>query len=214
MILLGIESGSVVFFLLRVVPCKEVPEDCMEKLSGLVLDLYDDSRGEILKGLFQARDQVPEVIKQAHYLTSEERAALPDDLFALVLQDGDVTLRKYACVDPGNTLLSMLYLIKTANKLPQQAVELAVENLKIASHWYWPSVEELEKAAGIGGAFLGGLAGIGKNLVGKAVKNPMGALSTGLTIAGGLGAAKQVGQNLRGVNAAEHAAGGFGSIVP
>jgi len=186
----------------------------MEKLSGLILDLYDDSRGEILKGLFPDQGQIPDIIKQAHYLTQNEREALPDDVFALVLRDRDVVLRKFACTDAGNTLASMLYLMKTASKLPLPAIERALENLKVASRWYWNTAEELEKSAGIGGAMLGGLAGLGKNVAGWAAKNPMKALTTGMGVASGIGAAKQIGSNLRGVSAAEQAGGGFGTIVP
>ncbi len=185
----------------------------MQKLSGLILDVYDDSHGEILKSLFPRQDQIPELVKSAHYLSAVERERLPDDVFALVLQNGDVTLRKFACTDPGNTLLSMLYLAKTAERLPQVAVEQALENLKIASHWYWATGEDLEKSAGIGSAVLSGLGSLGKNLGSKIMKDPMKALSTGMTIAGGFGAAKQVGSNLRGVNTAERMAGGFGNIV-
>lgn len=181
----------------------------MEKLSGLILDVYDDSHGEILKALFPDLSQIPDMVKQAHYLSADERERLPDDDFALVLTSGDVTLRKYACIDPGNTLLSMLYLTKTAHKLPVVAIERALDNLKTASHWYWDTAEEFEKAAGIGSAILSGLGGLAKG----AIKNPMKALTTGLTVAGGVGAAHQMAGNLRGINAAERAAGGFGSIV-
>jgi hypothetical protein len=182
----------------------------MQKLSGLILDIYDDSHGEILKGLFPDPAHIPDLVKQAHYLSLDERGALPDDLFALVLMDKDVTLRKFACVDPGNTLLSMLYLMKTAHKLPVEAAGLASENLKVAAHWYWDTIDELEKSAGIGGAVLSGLGRLG----GWAVKNPMKAVTTGMTVAGGLGTAKQIAGNLRNVGAAEGAAGGFGTIVP
>lgn len=182
----------------------------MEKLSGLILDVYDDPRAEILKSLFPDLAQVPALVKQANLLTLDQRQRLPDDVFALVLQDGDVTLRKFACTDPGNTLLSMFYLTKTAQKLPLIAVERAVDNLKIAAHWYWDTVEELEKDAGIGGAVLGGLSRLG----GWAAKNPMKAVSGAMTALGGLSAAKQIGNNLRNVGAREAASGGFGTIVP
>lgn len=185
----------------------------MEKLSGLVLDLYDDSRGEILRSYFPDPLRVPETIKQAHYLSSDERLALPDDVFALVLHDGDVTLRKFACVDPGNTLMSLLYLTKTASKLPMEAVQVALENLKVASNWYWNDSDELEKAAGIGGALASGVGGLAKSVGSWAMKNPTKALTRGLAVASGVGAAKQVGSNLRNVSAREQMAGGFGTIV-
>lgn len=184
----------------------------MQKLSGLLIDLYDDDRHTVFRELFPSRDLVPELVKQAHLLTHEERVALPDNLFALVLVDEEATLRKFACIDPAHTLLSLLYfdrLEKVGGVLPEVAMARARENLKIATQWYWDSPEALEKSAGIGGAVLGGLGRLGAS----AMKNPGKALSTGMATLGAVGAAKQIGGNLRNVNAAEQAAGGFGNIV-
>ena len=108
----------------------------MEKLSGLLLDSYDDLRGEVLRSLFPTPAEVPEQVKTAHYLSQEERQRLPDDVFALVLRDGDVTLRKYACTDAGNTHLAVNYFLKNAHKLPQVAQKTAAQNLLIACGWY------------------------------------------------------------------------------
>jgi len=108
----------------------------MQKLSGLVLDVHDDQNGQVLKEVFPTQGDVPDLIKNAHLHTPEERAALPDDLFALVLTDGDVTLRKFACVDSGNTALSVEYFLKTAHKLPVEAQKVAAENLVTACGWY------------------------------------------------------------------------------
>ncbi len=108
----------------------------MEKLSGLVLDVFDDPSGEVLKQLFPTADDLPEVVKTAMPLTAVDRSKLPDDVFALVLQDGDVTLRKYACVDEGNTCLNIEYFLKTASKLPEEAQKVAADNLLEACRWY------------------------------------------------------------------------------
>lgn len=108
----------------------------MEKLSGLVLDVFDDPGGEVLKQLFPTTDDLPEVLKTAMPLTAVDRSKLPDDVFALVLQDGDVTLRKYACVDKGNTCLNIEYFLKTAHKLPEDAQKVAADNLFEACRWY------------------------------------------------------------------------------
>lgn len=125
----------------------------MEKLSGLILDVYDD-RGAIIRELFPRQEDLPESVKTAHALSPTEREALPDDVFALVLQDGDVSLRKYACTDAGNTLLSVHYFLKTAHLLPQEAQKVAAKNLLQACSWYGlQRPQELEKVAlGIGGA--------------------------------------------------------------
>lgn len=126
----------------------------MLKMSGLVLDVHDDIRGEIVRSIFPTQEDIPEIIKQAHALTSEEKERLPDDDFALVLVDEEHKLRKFACHDAGNTALSVLYFLKNANKLPEEAQKTAAANLLVACGWYGLDVpEELEKAAaGIGTA--------------------------------------------------------------
>lgn len=108
----------------------------MEKLSGLILDVYDDGSGEILRSIFPTPEGVPKLIKQAHFISPEERAALPDDVFSLILHSGDASLRKYACVDAGNTALSVEYFLKTAHRLPAEAQKIAAENLVTACGWY------------------------------------------------------------------------------
>lgn len=108
----------------------------MEKISGLVLDVFDDPTGEILKQVFPTYDSVPEVVKTAMPLSSVDRASLPDDVFALVLHNDGVVLRKYACVDEGNTCLSVEYFLKTAHRLPLEAQKVAASNLVTACGWY------------------------------------------------------------------------------
>lgn len=122
--------------------------------SGLVLDVYDDFGGGVLRELFPRFDDIPEQVKEAHVVTAEERMQLPDDVFALVLVNNGETLRKYACIDGGNTVLSVQYFLKNAYKLPLEAQQVAAENLKAACAWYDLQVpEELEKVAlGLGTA--------------------------------------------------------------
>jgi len=130
----------------------------MEKLSGLILDHYDDTQGNVLTGLFPSEDSIPEIIKQAHYLAPEERSELASDVFALELLDGPVTLRKYACVDPGNTALSVEYFLKLGHKLPEEAQKVAATNLVTACGWYdIDPPKELQKVA-LGLSTLGLLA--------------------------------------------------------
>jgi hypothetical protein len=126
----------------------------MLKLSGLILDVYDDQRGQVMRELFQARDAVPDFIKQAHALQPDEREALPDDVFALILQDQDVTLRKYACIDAGNTELAVRYFLSTGHKLPVEAQKVAAANLITACSWYGltPPDELTKVAFGLGTA--------------------------------------------------------------
>lgn len=108
----------------------------MRTTSGLVLDVYDDYNGETLRELYPTRDDIPEGVKQAHLVNGDDRTRLPDDVFALVLLNNGEKLRKYACVDEGNTLLSVQYFLKHAHKLPTEAQQVAAENLKAACAWY------------------------------------------------------------------------------
>jgi len=108
----------------------------MEKLSGLVLDYFDDPRGEVIKQVFPTFEDVPEVIKEAMPMSSVDLSKLPDDVFALVLHDEDTVLRKYACIDEGNTCLHIEYFVKTAHKLPVEAQKTAAQNLLTACSWY------------------------------------------------------------------------------
>lgn len=143
----------------------------MQKLSGLVLDVYDDSDGEVLRSIFPSQESVPELIKEAHFLKAEERAEIPSWVFALELVDGDVELHKFACTDPGNTALSIEYFLKTGHKLPVEAQKTAAENLITACGWYdIEAPERLEKVAlGLGSLAMGALVLPGA--AGEAKKN-------------------------------------------
>lgn len=143
----------------------------MQKLSGLVLDIRDDESGEVLRSIWSSADQLPSLVKEAQKITPELDQKLPDDLFALVLSDGDVTLRKYACIDAGNTALSVEYFLKTAHKLPAEAQVLGAKNLVTACSWYSiDPPEALQKiAVGLPGALMGAMVLPGA--VGEAKKN-------------------------------------------
>lgn len=99
------------------------------RTAGLVLDFYDDPDKSTLKEAFPTLEEVPEIVKTAHYLAPEEHAVLRDEAYALILQNEGRTLRKFACVDEGNTLLSALYLEANAAKLPEEAIKVAAANL-------------------------------------------------------------------------------------
>lgn len=99
------------------------------KTAGVVLDFYDDLPGAHFKKAFPLPEELPECIKTAHILTPEEREVLRDDAYALVMSDSGKVLRKFACVDEGNTVLSVLYFMENADKLPAEAVKTAAENL-------------------------------------------------------------------------------------
>jgi len=106
----------------------------MKKLSGLVLDRYDDVDNAVLGSL-----PVPVVetfLKEAHVFTHEELGRLPDETFAVVLQDGGTTMKKFSMADQGNTALSVAYFLQTGHKLPVEAQKVAAANLMRGCHWY------------------------------------------------------------------------------
>jgi len=104
------------------------------RLGGIVLDLYDDPKS--LTEIYASREDLPESTKTAHALSSEELQHLPDDVFALVLNNGASHLRKYACIDQGNTELNVAFFLKHAHKLPEEAQKVAAQNLITACGWY------------------------------------------------------------------------------
>jgi len=117
--------------------------------SGLILDVYDDKGGSILRQVYPTQEDLPSMVKSAHALTPEETQRLPDDCFALVMLNGDQKLRKFACIDPGNTQLAVDYFLKVAHRLPVGAQKVAAKNLLTACGWY--ELEPPEKLAEVAG---------------------------------------------------------------
>lgn len=119
--------------------------------SGLVLDVYDDSEGEVLRAFCPTFDDVPSTMKHAHALSAAERDRLPDEAFALILVNGGEKLRKYACVDQGNTELSRLYFLANGHKLPEEAQKVAAAYLMEACATFQIAIpEEMHKVAMLG----------------------------------------------------------------
>lgn len=100
------------------------------------LDFYDDRTGSVLRSRIPNRGDIPDFIKTAERLSSGERRKLPDDVFALVAFDGGSKLRKFACVDKGNTALSVIYFLENKDRLPVEAQKTAAANLLTACDWY------------------------------------------------------------------------------
>lgn len=116
----------------------------MQKLSGLVLDRYDDADGTLRSHATE------EWAKYAHRFTSDELARLPDETFALVIQDGDVVMKKFSMADMGNLGLSIEYFFEHGHKLPVEAQKVAATNLLRGCQWYGimpRQDEELHKIA-------------------------------------------------------------------
>jgi hypothetical protein len=95
------------------------------KFAGVTVDYYDD-RGETLRGKFPTPDALPEMIKSANVQPKEE---LVNEDFALVMVDEGHVFRKFACVDPGTTAMSVVYFMEHGDKLPEAAQKLAAANL-------------------------------------------------------------------------------------
>lgn len=96
--------------------------------TGTIIDFYDDPMGSVLKTKV-AHAQLPDYVRSAEYQTELKLASLPDDAFALIMVDNGKAMRKFACVDKGNTALSVLYFMETKDKLPEEAQKVAAANL-------------------------------------------------------------------------------------
>lgn len=152
------------------------------KTAGVVLDFYDDPQGRVLKETFPNASGLPDAVKEAHFLSEAERDVLRDEAYALVLVNEGKVLRKFACVDAGNTALSALYFMKTHESLPPEAVKVAAVNLADACEEFdLPGADTLMKIAASnhqilarhigGGALVGGGIG-GHDRYDRSTKKP------------------------------------------
>lgn len=119
----------------------------MKKTAGVVFDFYDDPTGALLKRTFPTPDSLPDLIKEAHILSTEERDVLRNEAFALVMVDEGKMLRKFACVDAGNTALSALYFNESYDRLPEEARAVAAQNISAACEEFGLPVGPLLKTA-------------------------------------------------------------------
>ncbi len=121
------------------------------KTAGLMLDFYDDKSGATLRAKCPTPESLPESVKEAHILSPEERDVLRDDAFALILHNEGKQLRKFACVDEGNTVLSTIYFMENFDKLPPEAVKTAAVNLIAFNEEFGLAAPELLKLAAVTG---------------------------------------------------------------
>lgn len=101
--------------------------------AGVILDFYDDVAGSLVKqanASLGSPGELATTLGDFHFLTPEEHEVLRDEAYALVMQDEGKVFRKFACVDEGNTALSVLYFMQNWDKLPPEAVKVAAANLE------------------------------------------------------------------------------------
>src|SRR5258708_6620548 len=121
------------------------------KTAGIVLDFYDDPEGSLLKESFPTPEVLPDIIKEAHILNEAERDVLRNEAYALVMNNEGTLIRKFACVDPRNTAMSVLYYIKNMDSLTKEAQETAAVNLVAHCEEFDLPVPSLLKVAAKGG---------------------------------------------------------------
>jgi len=99
----------------------------MYKISSKTIDYYDnDLSMEDLAGF-----GAPSFVKSAQILTDEQREAIPDDMYAVVIMTKTGGHhRKYPVIDKAHTWLSCRAFNKTAMKLPMKAAVIAASHLK------------------------------------------------------------------------------------
>lgn len=102
----------------------------MSSFAQKVLDPYDDNRQRV--------QDFPAPLREFIEKTAEDLSGSYEYLgptsFALVLQAPDdfgnlQEMKKFACVDAGNTLQSIVYFLQTYQDLPRDAVKVAARNL-------------------------------------------------------------------------------------
>lgn len=101
---------------------------------GVVVDPYDDGFAS-LKEMFSGQE-MPEFIKEAAIMETEDLNLLPDHAFAVVVLGQGKPMRKYACSDKAHTAVNVMYLVKNADSLPHSVKIKAASNLLRACHHY------------------------------------------------------------------------------
>lgn len=128
-------------------------------MSRLVLDIYDD-RGQLMV----QRGRGVQMRKLASEAGNPELC--PDDLFALTIGVPGTTgyMRKFACNDLANTVLSTFYFLETSARLPSSMRKTAAQRLIRACGWYGLTPPaELKKIADVSGTDLAPLTSIPKS---------------------------------------------------
>lgn len=100
----------------------------MIKVAALVLDFYDDAKGEIARTL-------PEEYHQLKIASPDEVEDLRDSQFALVMKTAEGRVfRKFPIHNEDNLKLSEAYLHKTWDRLPEEAAKMAQAKILAAKN--------------------------------------------------------------------------------
>lgn len=149
----------------------------MKLLDGTVLDVFDDPRGEVLRSVFPEQGLIPESVKVA--MDPSQLAQVEDAHFALVFDNEGQHHRKFACVDEGHTVLSTIYFMNTAHRLPEEAQKVAAQGILDSCQRYGlPYPPVLEKVACGESYFAGDTRGVVEMHTEKAA----GLLSAGASV--------------------------------
>lgn len=98
------------------------------ELAGVILDLYDDPNGLVLRRIFSST-AMPEKLASTALLSSEELDRLPDHLFGLVALNHGHVVRKFAMHDEPHLLSSILYFRERHQLLPEAVQHKVAANL-------------------------------------------------------------------------------------
>ncbi len=131
------------------------------RTAGVILDIYDDPRGLILKEKL-AGAALPEKLASSELLEHEDLQQLPDRLFGLVAVNDGQVLRKYAMHDEPHLTTSIVYFLECGHLLPESTQVKVAGNLVNACAWYDVDPPDPLVKIAVMGAAMGALtAGMG-----------------------------------------------------
>jgi len=132
-------------------------------LAGVILDLYDDPKGLVLRQKVAKLGGMPAKLASSEMLDYEELDRLPDRVFALVGTNNGQPLRKYAMHDEAHLLTSLMYFEECGHLLPASVRQKVASNLATGCEWYDVAPPASVKSAMLGaamGALTVGLGGM------------------------------------------------------
>ncbi len=105
-------------------------------LAGVILDIYDDPKGRILRDKVASIGGMPTKLASSRLLEDEELDRLPDRVFAMVAENHGQTVRKYAMHDEAHLITSVFYFDECKGLLPTETRQKVASNLLIGCGWH------------------------------------------------------------------------------